>query len=292
MKRKSNDKRLKFSAFSIILFIVLMLYTAALLGILYWAIEASLKSVREFQTSPIGFPEKIVNNYAEAIKLYKLPVPSTDGVRRVALFPQMLSSSMQYSIGCAFCNTFVTCITAYCCARYRYVLSKIVYAVVLIVMVVPIVGSLPSQIRVAQGLGIYDKMWGMWIQSASFTGLYFLVFFETFSSMPKSFFEAARIDGAGDLTLLWRIAFPLAINVFSTIMLLNFITFWNDYQTPLLFLKSMPVLSYGLYSISQTESYVPQIMAAATIILVPIVIIFVIANKRLMGNLTVGGVKG
>lgn len=292
MKRKANSANRKFSAFSLVLFVILLIYTVLLLGILFWAVEASLKSVREFQTSPIGFPKNIVNNYSEAIKLYKMQVPSDDGIRRVAMFPQMLSSSIQYSIGCAFFNTLVTCITAYCCAKYRYVFSKIVYAVVLIVMVVPIVGSLPSQIRVAQALNIYDTMWGMWIQSASFTGLYFLVFYETFAAVPKSFFEAARIDGAGDLTLLWKIALPLSLNVFATIMLLNFITFWNDYQTPLLFLKSMPVLSYGLYNITRTASYVPQIMAAATIILVPIVVIFVIANKRLMGNLTVGGVKG
>lgn len=57
-------------------------------------------------------------------------------------------------------------------------------------------------------------------------------------------------------------------------------------------MKSMPVLSYGLYLITQSNAYVPMIMSAATVVLVPVIVIFIFANKKLMGNLTVGGVKG
>ena len=263
-----------------------------LVGLLVWAMISSLKAPRDFQTNPVGLPEKIVNNFAEAIKLYKIQVGGIKGQPLYAMFPQMLYNSVMYSVGCALINTAVTCITAYCCARYKFNLSRIVYVVVLVTMTIPIVGSLPSQIQVAQGLHIYNTIWGVWLQSASFLGLYFLVFYETFASLPNSFFEAARLDGAGDLSLLFRIALPLAGNVFLTIFLLNFITYWNDYQTPLLFLKSMPVLSYGLYLITQSNAYVPMIMSAATVVLVPVIVIFIFANKKLMGNLTVGGVKG
>lgn len=292
MQEKLSSERGRTSPFFVILFIVLMLYSVLLVGLLVWAMMSAFKSPRDFSTSPAGLPEKIVNNFAEAIKLYKVQVGGVQGRPLYAMFPQMLFNSVMYSVGCALFNTAVTCVTAYCCARYKYRLSKIVYAVVLITMTIPIVGSLPSQIEVAQALGIYNTIWGMWLQSASFLGLYFLVFYETFAAMPKSFFEAARIDGAGDIQLLVRIALPLAKNVFLTIFLLNFITYWNDYQTPLLFLKSMPVLSYGLYLITQSNAYVPMIMAAATVVLAPIIIIFIFANKKLMGNLTVGGVKG
>lgn len=259
---------------------------------LVWAMISAFKTPRDFQTNPVGLPEKIVNNFGEAIKLYKIQVGGVKGRPRYAMFPQMLYNSVLYSVGCALFNTVVTCLTAYCCARYKYRLSKIVYAVVLVTMTIPIVGSLPSQIQVAQTLRIYNKIWGMWLQSASFLGLYFLVFYETFASLPNSFFEAARIDGADDLSLIFRIALPLAKNVFFTIFLLNFIIYWNDYQTPLLFLKSMPVLSYGLYLITQSNAYVPMIMAAATVVLAPVIVIFIFANKKLMGNLTVGGIKG
>lgn len=292
MMQKSAAKRSKTSPFFIILFVLLAIYSLILVGLLVWAMISAFKTPRDFQTNPVGLPEKIVNNFAEAIKLYKIQVGGIKGQPLYAMFPQMLFNSILYSVGCALFNTAVTCITAYCCARYKYRLSKIVYAIVLVTMTVPIVGSLPSQIKVAQSLGIYNTVWGMWLQSASFLGLYFLVFYETFAALPDSFFEAARIDGAGDLSLMFRIALPLAKNVFLTIFLLNFITYWNDYQTPLLFLKSMPVLSYGLYLITQSNAYVPMIMSAATVVLAPVIIIFIFANKKLMGNLTVGGVKG
>ena len=292
MTTKSGAGRGRTSPIFVVLFIFLAIYSLILIGLLVWAMISAFKTPRDFQTNPVGLPEKIVNNFAEAIKLYKIQVGGVKGRPRYDMFPQMLYNSVLYSVGCALFNTVVTCLTAYCCARYKYRMSKIVYAVVLITMTIPIVGSLPSQIQVSQALGIYNKIWGMWLQSASFLGLYFLVFYETFASLPNSFFEAARIDGADDLSLIFRIALPLAKNVFFTIFLLNFITYWNDYQTPLLFLKSMPVLSYGLYLITQSNAYVPMIMAAATVVLAPVIIIFIFANKKLMGNLTVGGIKG
>lgn len=292
MTKKSGAGRGKTSPFFVVLFVLLAIYSLILIGLLVWAMISAFKTPRDFQTNPVGLPEKIVNNFAEAIKLYKIQVGGVKGRPRYAMFPQMLYNSVLYSVGCALFNTIVICLTAYCCARYKYRLSKIVYAVVLVTMTIPIVGSLPSQIQVAQTLRIYNEIWGMWLQSASFLGLYFLVFYETFASLPNSFFEAARIDGADDLSLIFRIALPLAKNVFLTIFMLNFITYWNDYQTPLLFLKSMPVLSYGLYLITQSNAYVPMIMAAATVVLAPVIIIFIFANKKLMGNLTVGGIKG
>lgn len=292
MTKKSGAGRGKTSPFFVVLFVLLAIYSLILIGLLVWAMISAFKTPRDFQTNPVGLPEKIVNNFGEAIKLYKIQVGGVKGRPRYAMFPQMLYNSVLYSVGCALFNTIVICLTAYCCARYKYRLSKIVYAVVLVTMTIPIVGSLPSQIQVAQTLRIYNEIWGMWLQSASFLGLYFLVFYETFASLPNSFFEAARIDGADDLSLIFRIALPLAKNVFLTIFLLNFITYWNDYQTPLLFLKSMPVLSYGLYLITQSNAYVPMIMAAATVVLAPVIVIFIFANKKLMGNLTVGGIKG
>lgn len=292
MTKKSGAGRGKTSPFFVVLFVLLAIYSLILIGLLVWAMISAFKTPRDFQTNPVGLPEKIVNNFGEAIKLYKIQVGGVKGRPRYAMFPQMLYNSVLYSVGCALFNTIVICLTAYCCARYKYRLSKIVYAVVLVTMTIPIVGSLPSQIQVAQTLRIYNEIWGMWLQSASFLGLYFLVFYETFASLPNSFFEAARIDGADDLSLIFRIALPLAKNVFLTVFMLNFITYWNDYQTPLLFLKSMPVLSYGLYLITQSNAYVPMIMAAATVVLAPVIIIFIFANKKLMGNLTVGGIKG
>lgn len=70
------------------------------------------------------------------------------------------------------------------------------HTTVLITMVIPVVGSLPAEIRMAQSLGLYDQIWGMWILKANFLGMYFLVFYNIFKALPASYTEAAKIDGA------------------------------------------------------------------------------------------------
>ena len=108
--------------------------------------------------------------------------------------------------------------------------------------------------------------------------------------------EAAKIDGAGNLAVLLRIILPLVRNTFFTVMLINFIAFWNDYQTPLIYMPSYPTIALGMfYMASTTEnglSTVPMRMTGAMLMLIPILVLFLCFHKRLLGNLTVGGIKG
>ncbi len=281
----------KFSPFMFVLFLVFVIYVAILLGLLFWAIESSFKEKFEFLQSPIGKPEEFVNNYKEAIAHFLYDVPDQYGGGQVK-FPFLALNSIGYAVGSAFLQTLAICIVSYCCARYRYKFSKIVYTMVLVLMMTPVIGSTPASIKLSQDLGLYGKMWGIWIMNASFLGLYFLVFHDIFASMPDSFFEAARIDGAGDMSILLKIALPLSTTGFMTIMLVNFITYWNDYQTPLLYLKRNPVLAYQLQIMTEKYDNMPMLMSASIVVLVPVVVLFAFTNKKLMGNLTIGGVKG
>lgn len=290
--KKKNKKSI--SCLMTVLFIIFMLYTALFLFLMLWSFISTFKGRRDFQTSPVGFPSVFTfENYTSVISLFKMQIKELDGSNRNVYFFEMFLNSIGYSVGSAVCQTIVLCITAYCCARYRYVFSKIVYSIVIILMVIPVVGTLPSSIQISKALGLYGSMGGIWIMNASFLGLYFLVFYELFRSLPESFFEAAQIDGANDFDLLFKIALPLSVNTFLTVLLINFIGYWNDYQTPLIYLKRNPVLSYSMYNITQTvRGNVPQVLSATIIVLAPVFILFCLVNKRLMGNLTIGGVKG
>ncbi len=290
---KANKiKKNKFSISMLIMFILLMAYVIMLLGLMFWAVEASFKEKREFQKHPIGLPEGFyTENYKDAFEMFKVDVQTSEGRIRTVGFGEMIVNSVLYSVGCAFFNTLVIYITAYFCARYKFFFSKIVYGVVVIMMVIPLVGTLPSSIDIARRLNMYGEMWGIWIMSATFLGLYFLVFHDIFKAMPDAYFEAASIDGANDFHLLFKIAVPLTSNAFLTVFLINFIKYWNDYQTPLIYLKEQPVLSYGMYLVS-LKTYIPPIMAASVIVLLPVIILFILTNKKLMGNISVGGIKG
>ena len=89
----------------------------------------------------------------------------------------------------------------------------------------------------------------------------------------------------------------LVKTAFSTIMLIKFIEFWNDYQTPLLYAPSHPTLAYGVWYMSNNREVVGMNNAimrvtSSMILLIPILIVFILLRKKLMGNITVGGIKG
>ena len=108
--------------------------------------------------------------------------------------------------------------------------------------------------------------------------------------------QAAKIDGANNFFILIKIILPLVRNIFFTVMLVNFIAFWNDYQVPLMYMPSYPTLAYGMYILANTKenglSTVPMRMTGAMLLFLPILAVFIIFQNRLLGNLTMGGIKG
>jgi multiple sugar transport system permease protein len=165
-------------------------------------------------------------------------------------------------------------------------------------MVTPIVGSLPSQIRMSKLLGLFDSFAGLWFMSATFLGTYYLVFHGIFKGLSWEYAEAAIMDGAGHFKIMTGIMFPLAKNTISTIFILMFIGFWNDYQTPLIYIPNMPTAAYGLYTfingniVDGSLQSPPIQLAGGMVLLLPILVVFLVFKDKLMGNISVGGLKG
>ena len=291
----SDGVRERFSPITIIMLIVLALYALSMIVLLGWALLTAFKEQSDFRVNIIGFPTKWVWNFSYVYKNFKVAVQTDTGQVMIGM-GRMYVNSILYALGCAFFNTLVPCITAYMCAKFPYKFSKVVHTTVIVTMIIPIVGALPMEITVARFLHLYNHIWGLWLMKANFLGMYFLVFYGVFKSLPDAYTEAAKIDGAGNLCILFRIVMPVVRNTFFTVMLINFITFWNDYQTPLIYLPSYPTVALGMYHMATTTinklSYVPMRMAGAMELLIPIFILFLFTHKRLLGNLTVGGIKG
>ena len=274
------------------LFIVLVLYAISLLTLIFWAVMASLKSRINFSEDPLGLPTKwMFSNYAEVFKNFRVEIAFGVYVE----FPELILNTLLYAVGGAFFNTAIICVMSYAVAKFPYKFSKIIYGIVIITMILPIVGSLPSEIRVARAMGLYDTIFGMWIMKTSFLGLYFLVFYATFKVLPNDFSEAAYVDGATNLRVFLSVILPLVRNTFFTIMLIKFIELWNDYQIPMLYMPSYPTLSYGSYLFERgtvTEmTSAPMKLAGSMLVLLPIMVLFLAFHKRLIGNITMGGIK-
>lgn len=297
MKRSKRNllERQKWSAFRVVMLSGLLIYAICLFLPLLWAVITAFKTQAEFRLNIIGLPKKWTWNFSTIWEEFYIKVSTPEGSRNVFV-GELLLNSMLYSVGCSFFGTLVPCVTAYLCARYTYKFSKVVYSVVIVVMALPIVGNLPAEISMATSLGIFDQIWGLWLMKAHFLGMYFLVFYNLFRSLPTAYTEAAVIDGAGNWTIMLKVIMPLAKNTFFTVMLINFIMYWNDYQTPLIYLPSHPTIALGMYRMSYTAinelATIPMRMTAAVFMLIPTLALFACFHKRLLGNLTMGGIKG
>lgn len=274
----------------LVLFVLFMLVPAV------WTVMSSFKSVDEWEwdNNYFGFPKEFsFGNYVSAYKYFN--VRTETGGRQVFM-PEQFLYSLLYAGGCAVMSTLTPCIVAYAVARLHNKFGKVIYTIVIVAMALPIVGSLPSELQMARITGLYGHIWGQWIMKMNFLGVYFLVLHAQFRAIPMDYTEAAEIDGASNFSIMAKVIMPLAWGSVSAVLLLNFITYWNDYQIPMIYIKDYPVLAYGMFSFYQsTETAiqsVPVKLAGILLMAIPIIIMFAVFNKKLMVNLSVGGIKG
>lgn len=298
---RSGKKHNKISTFGIVLGVILIIYTISIFVLLYWALITSFKDRFDYDLGNKGFglPEKFcIDVYKFLFTDYHISVTSSSGVAKNVGFMEMIHNSFVYAIGASFFQTLVPCLTAYVCARYKFKFLKIYYLIVIVTMVIPVVGSTASELQMAMNFGLYEQLWGIWIMKANFLGLYFLIFHATFKNLPDAYSEAAKIDGASNFSIMVRIMLPLVRNTFMTIILINFVNYWNDYQTPLLFFSNHPTVFYGIYYATSTSgggmmqySSTPAVLSFAVLGLIPTATLFICFHKKLLGSLSVGGIK-
>lgn len=297
MKKNTKKNDLSIIVF-ILFFIILSIYALSVIYSYVWALLTSFKTYDDFMTNVAGFPAKITfQNYVDVFKNLKVPVVQNN-VNGKAGFIAMLIYSVVYAVGSAALSTIVPCITAYAVAHFDFKFGKFVYAIVVVTMILPIIGSTPSMIQVTKFFGMYDNVIGVCFLKANFLGMYFLIFYSTFKTFSKDYAEAALVDGANEFVIMFRIILPLVTNIISIVFVLMFIQFWNDYQTPLLFMPNYPTISYGLLSFSDAGTtlggnmFANVQMTACILLLLPVIVIFLVFKDKMMGNLTLGGIKG
>lgn len=292
----------KLPLFVIVLLTILIIYMISLILPMIWLLYTSLKDKVDYQIDPIFpmWPFKF-KSYIDAFNSFVLNVnvlnSAGEFVRlKPVYFEGMMFNSIAYSLGCTIVQTGVTCVTAYTTSRFDFKFDKVIYNTVIITMIMPIVGSLPSELRLADALGLLDSIPGMYVMKAHFLGMYYLVFHAMFKGIPKDYDEAAYIDGADNFMVFFRIILPLASGTFLTIALINFIGYWNDYTAPLVYMPNKPTIAYGLYTFieatTQPKSNKPVKLAACMLVFIPNFVVFIVFRNKLLGNISMGGLKG
>lgn len=294
-KRK---RRAHLSPFAIMGVTFLSLYALMLILPIIWVIISSLKGRLDFRANPFGWPKEFMfSNYLTAFKELSVSVPDKNsGVRDVYML-EMFLYSLLYTLGTTISALIVKSVAAYVVAKYsKYFITKVVYAFVIFAMVMPIIGSLPSELQLLRAIGAYDNMIGMWVVKSSFLGMNFLILYATFRSISWEYAEAAQIDGATHFGIFIKIMLPFAKSTLFALGLLSFISGWNDYYTPMVFLPSYPTIAYGLFwfqnSSGTVASSVTLHFAACTLVMIPILILYFIFKEKLIGSVAIGGLKG
>lgn len=301
MGHRRLTKRVKPDLVSVLTGLLLCVYVIGLFFPMLWALFVSFveaESYFDFFTlksySGSGFPfEFTLENYMVAWENLAVTA-TTSGIEYNVV--SVYIHSLLYASVSALAFTFCTTMVSYLTAKFDFKLSKLVYAFVILAMSLPIIGSMPSEIRMLRNLGIYDSWISLPILRFNFLSVYYLVLFATFRGISKEYSEAAKIDGASNLRIMLKIVMPQALNIVVTVFVLTFITYWNDYQIPMLYLPSYPVSAlavYNLMTIEDPDFAAVYIRMAGTILMVLPIVAFVIAfNKRLRVSVSIGGIKG
>ena len=283
--------RVVFSALAVIILIV---YALSLLFVLGFAILNTFKMNTEIATNYFGFPKNLsyigFKNYEKAIVLNTIPILTDSGIKNIN-FLQMFGNSFIYAMGCTLFCLLTQTLTSYCVAKFNFKVGKIIYIVVIIAMLMPIIGALPSEIEIMNKLHFNNNFLGVFIKSCTFGGQNFLILYATFKSISWTYAEAAQIDGANNFTIFIKIMLPLALASIVAVGILLFIQYWNEYYIPMIYLRSFPTAAYGLYMM-EGRAYEPEKLASSLIVCIPTLALFVIFRKKIMGNLAIGGIKG
>ncbi|THF74934.1 carbohydrate ABC transporter permease [Cohnella fermenti] len=249
-----------------------------------WMLVTSFKEETEVFTYPIQWIPKhwrLVENYKE-VWVGDYP------------FYRYYWNSIKVGLATTAISCIVSSLAAYGFSKVQFKASKYLFMIVLATYMVPGQATLVPQFILYRNIGLFDSHLGL-IIIGSFSVLGTFMLRQFFMGVHQEFIESAKIDGAGHFRIFWRIGFPLVRPAVATYAILRFIWTWNDYQNPLIFLRSdrLYTLTIAMQKFtSMSGEFYSLIMAAAVSAILPLFLVFVIGQKSVIEGIALGGVKG
>jgi multiple sugar transport system permease protein len=213
-----------------------------------------------------------------------------------SLFLSWTVNSFLIAIGKVLLTLFFACTAGYALARLKFTGFRLIFTLMLLSMMVPGQVTFISNYLIFKDLGLLNTPWaviGMVVASGQV-----LIMKQFFEGIPKELEEAAIVDGASPLTILWRIFLPLAKPALLSVSILGFQGAWNDFFWPLVVLNSPAdayVLPVGLMSLRNAYGVAGDwnlILAGAFLSTVPVLILFIVFQRYFVGNDISSAVKG
>lgn len=282
----NNRRKIKKS--TIVIDIILVISTCLVLLPIVTMVMTSLKTFEDVQMNPASLIPKefTLKNYVTVFTEFP--------------FTQYLINTLFITITSTIGITLTSALVAYAFSRFDFKYKGIIFAVMLSTIMIP--GQILQ-------IPLYEMYRGMgWINTykpmiipaflgGGITNVFLIRQF--FNSLPKSIFESAQIDGAGEFRIFATIAVPLSKAIIFTVAIFSFTASWNDFYSPLLYINDDKkyTLAYGLYIFFdkfKVGSYKAWniICAANLVVIVPIIVLYFFAQRYFVEGITLGGVKG
>jgi len=263
---------------------LLMIVVAILVGFPFlYMISTSLKTLSEVYTVPmVVLPAK--PQWSNYVKVWNM-LP----------FARFTLNSLIYAVSITLGEFFMGLTAGYAFARLRFPKKDILFFIVLLTLMIPGHIILIPNFILLHKLGWVNTYQGLIVPQLSSAFTLFMLR-EHFMSLPDELFDAAKIDGAGYFRQMWQVALPLSKSIVITLLLLAFVSHWNAYLWPLVVTnsESMRTLPIGIQGIRAMLD-VPEwqlIMAGATIVILPLVALFLIGQKQFIEGTVQGALKG
>ncbi|MDR7280244.1 carbohydrate ABC transporter permease [Catenuloplanes atrovinosus] len=266
---------------------VTIAFTLAFLFPVYWMVTGALKSPVELaQPTPTLIPERFrPESYADAWNRMDIA--------------RYFGNTVFYAFGGWLFVLVLDVAVAYALSKLRPVLGNVILGGMLASLMLPASALLiPAYLTVADvpllGVNLLNTPWALWLPAvANAFNIYVLKRF--FDQIPNDLLDAAAIDGAGRLRVLWSVVLPLSRPVLGVVSIFAIIGIWKDFLWPLLVLPepAAQTLSVALSRLSLTSQVPLNMMLAGLVIAsIPMIVIFLIFQRSIIGGLSAGAMKG
>jgi ABC-type glycerol-3-phosphate transport system permease component len=251
-----------------------------------WMITTSLKT----PGTEFGFPPQILPNEfnTQSYQTLFLNLP----------FGQYFINTLLISLLTVVGQLIVCSLAAYGFARLNFIGRDLLFLLYLATMMIPFQITLIPLYLIVTGLGWVNTYQGLIIPGISSAFGIFLLR-QSFLSIPRDYQDAARIDGANEFTIYWRIFLPLNGPALTTLAVFSFMGVWTDLLWPLLVARSenMRTLELGLAYFNArpnafTQPNWPLLMAGAVVVMIPVLIIYFVAQRYFIQGISLSGVRG
>jgi len=252
----------------------------------WWMVTSSFKPINDiFAFPPTLWPTNpTLDGYVKAFSLQP--------------FARQYFNSLYIALVVTTGTMLISSLAGYAFARIRFRGQNLLFLVVLVGLLIPSEVTIVPLFQIFNNLGLIDTHWPILLVSTFGAPSVLATFImrQFFISLPVELEEAARLDGLGRFAIWWRIAMPLAKSALAAVAIFTFLNIWNLYLEPTVYLQSPDLFTLPQALTRYTDAYGGQMwnvqLAAATMTALPVLVVFVIAQKQFVEGLAQTGLKG